>query len=182
MPKDGAMSHESRERTGHATQLLRFAYTLIERPLPERLAEEAKRRLLDNIGCGLFGASQPWSQLMRAEIASDAAVGPCAVFGQPSSSAPPQAALANGTAIHGFELDDLIAAAIVHPGTVIVPAVLATAEAVQASGRALLAALVVGYEATARISLALGVEPSQRGFHKTPVVGARSLRPSRVPV
>ena len=51
----------------------------------------------------------------------------------------PQAALCNGTAIHGFELDDLLPASIVHPGTVIVPAVFAAAEASNASGMTLLA-------------------------------------------
>jgi 2-methylcitrate dehydratase PrpD len=79
--------------------------------------------------------------------------------------------LVNGTAIHGFELDDVIPAALVHPGTVIVPAVIAAAEAANASGARVLAAIVAGYEASARISLALGLEPSQRGFHKTGVVG-----------
>src|SRR5690606_20484144 len=57
------------------------------------------------------------------------------------------------------------------PGTVIIPAVLAAGEAAGSSGSQNLAAIVAGYEATARISLALGVEPSQRGFHKTSVVG-----------
>lgn len=155
----------------HARRLLEFAHDLAQRPLPPALAAQAKRCLLDNLGCGLFGASQPWSRIMREEIAADAASGECTVFGGERTTAAAAAALANGTAIHGFELDDLIPAAIVHPGTVILPAVLATAEAARASGERMLAAIVAGYEATARISLALGAEPSQRGFHKTSVVG-----------
>jgi 2-methylcitrate dehydratase PrpD len=57
----------------HARRLLEFAQRLAQRPLPPPLAAQAKRCLLDNLGCGLFGANQPWSRIMRAEIESDAA-------------------------------------------------------------------------------------------------------------
>lgn len=155
----------------HALELIEFAAALAERPLPDAIARSAKRCLLDNFGCGLFGASQPWAEIMLAEIADDGSRGPCSVYGREGSVCATAAALVNGTAIHGFELDDVIPAALVHPGTVIVPAVIAAAEAANASGAHVLAAIVAGYEASARISLALGLEPSQRGFHKTSVVG-----------
>ena len=73
--------------------------------------------------------------------------------------------------MHGFELDDLLPASIVHAGTVIVPAVLAAAEASHASGLTLLRGIVAGYECMSRLSLAIRLEPSHRGFHKTAVVG-----------
>jgi 2-methylcitrate dehydratase PrpD len=151
--------------------LLEFAHALAQRPLAPHLAAQARRCLLDNLGCGLFGASQPWTRIMRAEIEAEQPLGTCSVFGSERTAAAPAAALVNGTAIHGFELDDLIPAAIVHPGTVVVPAALAAAESAGASGSQLLAAIVAGYEVIARVSLALGAEPSQRGFHKTSVAG-----------
>jgi len=154
-----------------ALQLIEFAHTLANRPLSANIARQAKRCLLDNLGCGLFGASQPWTRLMLAEVEADGTQGPCSAYGVATTMAAAAAALTNGTAIHGFELDDVIPAALVHPGTVIVPAVLAAAEASNTSGARTLAAIVAGYEAMARISLALGLEPSQRGFHKTGVVG-----------
>lgn len=157
--------------SGHAARLIEFALALCARPLPERLAQQAQRCLLDNLGCALFGASQPWSAIMAAEVGDEGARAAATLIGCGVDASAPGAALANGTAIHGFELDDLLPAAIVHPGTVIVPAVLAAAQASGASGSRVLAALVAGYEATARISLALGVAPSERGFHKTAVVG-----------
>jgi len=155
----------------HSLRLIEFAHELARTRLPPALAAQAKRCLLDNLGCGLFGASRPWSQIMLAEVKSDRSTGPCTVFGCEHGMAATAAALVNGCAIHGFELDDLIASALIHPGTVIIPAVLAAGEAAGSSGSQTLAAIVAGYEATARISLALGVEPSQRGFHKTSVVG-----------
>ena len=139
--------------------------------IPERVLERARQCLLDALGCGLFGYTQLWGEIMSAEIYSDGSSGPCTVLGSRDTVAPSQAALCNGTSIHGFELDDLLPASIVHPGTVIVPAVLAASEASNASGATLLRGIVAGYESMSRLSLAIGMEPSHRGFHKTAVVG-----------
>ena len=139
--------------------------------IPLRMLDRAKECLLDAIGCGLFGAAQPAGEIMSAEAYADESSGPCTILGAANTVAPAQAALCNGTSIHGFELDDLLPASIVHAGTVIVPAVLAAAEASNASGARLLRGIVAGYECMSRLSLALGMEPSHRGFHKTAVVG-----------
>ena len=58
--------------------------------------------------------------------------------------AAPAAALCNGTAAHGFELDDLLDEPIVHPGAIIIPAALATAESINASGARLLLGIIAG--------------------------------------
>ncbi len=159
----------------HAAGLIDFAATLQSDTLPRIAYDNAKRCLLDAIGCGLFGASQPWSRIMAAQMFAEKSQGAATVFGYAAPLSASAAALCNGTAIHGFELDDLLPAAVIHPGTVIVPAVLAVAEeagnASEITGEQLLRALVIGYEATARFSLAMGMQPSHQGFHKTSVVG-----------
>lgn len=165
------MKNSKATGTAHAAQLIDFASTLPPAAIPRIAFDNAKRCLLDAIGCGLFGASQPWSAIMAAQMFAEKSQGGSTVFGYREPLAAPAAALCNGTAIHGFELDDLLPAAIIHPGTVIVPAVLAVAESVGASGEHLLRALIIGYEATARLSLAMGTDASHRGFHKTSVVG-----------
>ena len=154
---------------GPALRLIDF--WSVPQPIPPRLIARAKHCLLDALGCALFGAGQPWGRIMADEILADRCEGPCSVLGSAHTAPAAQAALCNGTAIHGFELDDLLPASIVHPGTVIIPAVLAAAEASNASGMTLLRAIVAGYECMSRLSLALGLEPSHRGFHKTGVVG-----------
>jgi len=159
----------------HAAQLIAFASTLSSATIPQLAYDNAQRCLLDAIGCGLFGASQPWSTIMAKQMFAEKSQGASTVFGYNATLAAPVAALCNGTAIHGFELDDLLPAAIIHPGTVIIPAVLASAEAAgkenEVSGEKLLRAIIIGYEATARISLAMGTDASHHGFHKTSVVG-----------
>ena len=155
----------------HAARLIDFAATLKSDAIPHAAFDNAKRCLLDAIGCGLFGAGQPWSKIIAAQMFAEQSQGTATVLGHAAPLAAPAAALCNGTAIHGFELDDLLSAAVIHPGTVIVPAVLAAAESSNASGEQLLRALVIGYEVTARISLAIGMQASHQGFHKTSIVG-----------
>ncbi len=155
---------------GHALPMVEFLLNLQTcNDLP--LLQLAKGCLIDALGCGLFGAQQPWGLIMREEALHDQSRGDCTVLGHGQTVSASLAALCNGTAIHGFELDDLLSEAVIHPGAVIVPVVLAVAEAVNASGTDVLRGIIAGYEATARISLALGMAPSLQGFHKTSVVG-----------
>ncbi|TPQ40944.1 MmgE/PrpD family protein [Cupriavidus pinatubonensis] len=155
---------------GHARHLIAYLHGVGEET-PGHTIEKARWCLLDAIGCALLGVRQPWGKIMAEEVVADTSRGFSTILGGAAEVAPSQAALCNGTAMHGFELDDLLSAALIHPGAVIVPAVLAAGEAVDAPGEQILRAIVAGYEATGRISMALGTEPSQRGFHKTSVVG-----------
>jgi 2-methylcitrate dehydratase PrpD len=97
--------------------------------------------------------------------------GASTIIGESRAVPAPAAALVNGTAAHGFELDDHLDAAIVHPGAIVTSAALAAAEAVDAPGSRLLAGIVAGYETLNRVGLAMGLEASHRGFHKTAVAG-----------
>src|SRR4029453_16876213 len=65
------------------------------------------------------------------------------------------AVLANGTLAHGLDFDDTREDAIVHTGCVAVTTALAVGEAVEASGRAALEALIAGVELMCRIGLAV---------------------------
>src|SRR3972149_1697277 len=165
------MKLESLPSKSPALRLIEFSNPLGAAPLPQSLMEQAKGCLLDALGCGLFGSGQPWAQIRAGEISAERPQGACTIYGHSGTAAAAAAALCNGTAIHGFELDDLIPSSIIHPGTVIVPAVVAAAEAAAATGERLLRGIIAGYEAMSRLSLALGLEPSHRGFHKTGVVG-----------
>ncbi|HEX2827500.1 MAG TPA: MmgE/PrpD family protein [Burkholderiales bacterium] len=155
--------------TGAALRLIEFCASTP--PIPQSIIDRAKVCLLDALGCGLFGSQQDAGRIMSHNVLADRSQGECTLFGSDVTVAPAQAALANGTTVHAFEIDDLLSAAMIHPGTVIVPAALAAAEHVDASAETLLRGIVIGYEAIARLGLALGTEPSHRGFHKTSVAG-----------
>jgi 2-methylcitrate dehydratase PrpD len=139
--------------------------------LPRSVVENAKWCVLDSLGCGLYGSQEPWSKIVASEVGAEASRGTSTIFGHLATTSAAAAALCNGTASHGFELDDLLFDAIVHPGAIVVPAALAAAEAADAPGERLLLGVIAGYEAMNRVGLALGLEPAHRGFHKTSVVG-----------
>jgi 2-methylcitrate dehydratase PrpD len=81
------------------------------------------------------------------------------------------AALVNGTAVHAFELDDYHQAKL-HPGAVVIPAAVAMAEKLGASGEQLVTAIAAGYEVMIRSSLALNPSATRlRGWHLTGVCG-----------
>ena len=154
-----------------ADDLIDFVHGLSLERVPADVVAQARACLLDALGCGIFGSAQDWSRLLADEMTAEGTRGRSTVICRPERLAAPAAALCNGTAIHGFELDDLIAESIVHPAAAVIPAALATAEAVAASGSRLLAGIVSGYEVMHRLGVALGVEPARRGFHTTSLTG-----------
>src|SRR5690606_966512 len=80
------------------------------------------------------------------------------------------AALVNGAASHFVEQDDLHNSSVLHPGTVVFPAVLAAAQDVGATGRELIAAAVAGYECGVRVGEFLG-RSHYTVFHTTGTAG-----------
>jgi 2-methylcitrate dehydratase PrpD len=154
----------------HGQDLLVFAHGLSLSDLPADVVDQARTCLLDALGCGLFGSGQTWSRILADEMTAEGSAGHSTVIGRQQPVSAPAAALCNGTAIHGFELDDLIAESITHPAACVIPAAMAAGEAVDASGAHLLEAIVAGYEVMHRVGLALGVEPAKRGFHTTSLV------------
>src|SRR5260370_25273434 len=128
--------------------------------------------LLDSIGCGLYGAAQRWGKIAGDVVVGFSGGGVSSLFGRAEKVSPPDAALANGTAVHGFEIDDAHVASSHHPGAVTLPAALAVAEAKTATGAEFLTALAAGYEAGLRVGGCAGVTHSTSGYHVTGTVGA----------
>jgi 2-methylcitrate dehydratase PrpD len=160
------------DSVGVTTELGRWASELTLAAVPPDVIAHLKTCLLDSIGCGLFGAVQPWGR-----IAADVAIGfsgggRSSLFSRSAKVSPADAALANGTAIHGFEIDDAHVASSLHPGAIASPASLATAEVQSGSGEDLLTALAAGYEIGLRVGVCAGVSHSTSGYHVTGTAGA----------
>lgn len=139
--------------------------------LPDRLAASAENCVLDTIGCMVYGAALPWARTAAAYAQQTGGRGSSSIIGGHRTTAA-MAAFANGAAAHAFELDDVHEESISHPGAVVVPAVLALAEELGASGADALEAVVVGYEAMGRAGIAVGPAAHLlRGFHPTSMCG-----------
>ena len=141
----------------------------------ERARLEVKRAVLDLLGVMLAGTEEPAARLMlgyaRAQgVPADAGAG-ATVIGGGVKLGPPLAALVNGTAGHALDLDD-IGLQAGHVSTAVVPAALAVAETVEASGDELVTALALGYEVTHRLTKVYGdnlAGPYAFGYHKPSV-------------
>jgi 2-methylcitrate dehydratase PrpD len=165
------MKAETLPKQGAAQELIGFCQALSLEAVPASVVNDAKWCLLDSLGCAAFGSQQPWARIMAEEMLAEGSKGHSSILGRTETLAAPAAALCNGTATHGFELDDLLDEAIVHPGAIVVPAALAVAEAIDAPGPRLLLGIIAGYEAINRVGLAIGVEPARRGHHQTALAG-----------
>src|SRR5262249_58708926 len=81
------------------------------------------------------------------------------------------AAFLGGGGGEGSEGDDGFRQGSVHPGCVVGPAALALGYDRRADGRALMEAIVAGYETVIAIGRACHPDLRQRGFHPTAAVG-----------
>ena len=152
-------------------RLSRWISSLKRPDIPAPAWSHAKLCLLDGLGCAIFGSQQPWGRI-AAETAMDLSPGGRAsLLGRDARCGVDAAAMANGTAMHGFELDDIHLRAMLHPGAVTIPAAFALAEAYDKSPGAFLTAVVAGYEVGLRVGIAVGLGHGLRGHHTTGTVG-----------
>jgi 2-methylcitrate dehydratase PrpD len=81
------------------------------------------------------------------------------------------AALANGTAAHALDFDDMCFVSLAHPSAPLVACAIAAAELAGAGGPALLDAYIVGFEIEGRFGRAMNPRHYQKGWHCTSTIG-----------
>ena len=156
-------------------KLAEFAAGLSYETLPGEVRDRVKSLALDLTGIMIRARNEAESTpaMVSAAARLGLAGGACTVVGDATGYAPPGAAMLNGTLAHSLDFDDTHASGSLHPSAPIVPAALAAAEMTGSDGKALIAAIVAGYEVQIRLSLAL--DPAahyDRGFHPTATCGA----------
>lgn len=139
---------------------------VLRRPVDKATRARAALHLLDWLGCAAAGAARAEGAPFRARPAPP---GPSRILFT-GSAAPSDAAFANGAFGNILEMDDVHRGAILHPGPVVWPAVLAIAQARSVSPQAMLDAGVRGYDAVIRLGRALGPAHYAR-FHNTATAG-----------
>ena len=129
-----------------ATSISAYASSLDYRDLPADTVHEARRRILDSVGCALGAFAAEPCRIARemAPAVQDGSV--ARVFGSGRTTTPDMAAFANTAMIRYLDCNDsFVSPGGGHPSDML-PAVLAAAEVAGASGRDVIAALVVAYE------------------------------------
>jgi 2-methylcitrate dehydratase PrpD len=133
--------------------------------------EQVRRAFLDTVACIVSGSPDAAARGARATFHAWA-TGGSTVVGTDMKLPSPWAALANGTAAHALDYDDVLVPALSHPSAALVPAILALGEEIGASGADCIDAYVVGFEVMARLGEAMNVVHYQRGWHTTLSLGA----------
>ncbi len=173
------MAH-ARADNRYTRGLAEFISGLHYERIPDEVRERLKLLMLDSLGCALFGAGLEWSRILRRSLSAVDTSRGSILWGTAERLSAPHAALVNGTAVQGFELDDVHRQGVLHVGAVTLPALFATVETMAGrsagtfSGRDLLRAAVAGYEVGPRVGMCMGQEHIGQGWHSGATVGVFS--------
>lgn len=139
--------------------------------LPPAVLDKATLCLFDYFGAAFEARALPWSQ--QALAAVQPLENGAASIGLGQLAGPGDAAFANAVAAHGLVREDMHTGSISHFGVVVWPALLAAMTQIEkpVSGRELLTAAVVGYEAGAALGRALMTAELARLFRPTGLLG-----------
>ena len=89
----------------YTRQLAEFATTLKLADVPADVIVRAKSLILDGLGCGLFGANLPWTNILAGLIKKlEPHGGNVSIWGRGETASAVSAALLNGTMVQGYEL------------------------------------------------------------------------------
>jgi 2-methylcitrate dehydratase PrpD len=153
------------------------------------LIDKAKLCVLDFLACALESRDRPWcvqaiAAVSRGAVASSGSgfsrdgasstptpPGLATIIGTPHLVSSTDAAFANAVLGHGLVRDDMHLGSVSHLGCVVLPPLLARAESERVSGRRLLAAIVVGYEAGGKLGRAVLDVDVARNFRPTGITG-----------
>lgn len=169
------MSREATTDNPYTRGIAEFVSNLRYEAIPEEVRQRIKLLMLDSFGCALYGADLEWCRILQEKLGAIDATRACAVWGTAKKLSAPHAALVNGTAVQGFELDDVHRAGVLHVGAVVLPALVAVTELGKGmSGKEFLTAAVAGYEIGPRVGLCMGPDHIASGWHSGATLGVFS--------
>jgi 2-methylcitrate dehydratase PrpD len=165
-----SLSSERVASGAYTEALAKFATAASD--FPPEVIDQGKRILLDQLACQIAGSTLAWSKQYRAASASLYRCEAGATVVYYGDRLPvDQAAFLNSCFGHANEYDDVHFKSTTHPGSVVVPAVLAVAENRHLSGKQLVEGVIVGSEVMCRIATAAAPHLHHRGHHTPPAVG-----------
>ncbi len=140
--------------------------------LKSEIILQAKKLILDLIGVSLAGYKLMEFPRMIIEYIAGLGGLPEATVIQTKRKFPAiNAVFANASCAHALDMDDGHRFAALHPGTVVIPTAIATAELSKASTKDLITGVIVGYEIMIRIGMSINPSSLNRGFHTTGIIG-----------
>ena len=127
----------------------RFVADLSLRQIPAEGCAIARTGIADCFGVLIAGSRDPEIALVDRELGHSGGPAPASLIPSGARRSVESAALVNGVAAHVLDYDDVSLDG--HPSAVLVPAILAQAEASGSSGAEMLTAYIAGYEVWADV-------------------------------
>ena len=161
----------------YTIELTSFLHAIHAQDLPPAVMDRARYFLLDYLAVAIRGSQEESARAVQRMIQKTVPAAPqncvATVLGTEMRTLPAFAAFANGSSSHGIEQDDTHSGGSIHLGATMYSVALALAENREDIGMdEFLTAVVAGYEAAARIAMA--VQPREQyalGFHPTQTCG-----------
>jgi 2-methylcitrate dehydratase PrpD len=156
----------SQEDGGVARRLAAFVSLTAYRQLPPQTIDYAKMLAASTVASSALGTQVPTAQMIRAVVRERWGAGQASVWFEGGVRASvPDAVRLNAVRSSAAASDDSDLRNILHAGTAVATAAIAAGERVGASGEVLLAAIVLGYEAAARVGASITPGFRDKGFH-----------------
>jgi len=151
--------------------LARFVAETRGSALPARVRHEAKRAILNWLGCAIGASRHETVEAAIAALAPFAGPAQATVLGRSERFDILHAALFNGLTSHTFDFDDTHLRTIIHPTGPVASALLALAEHMPVPGESFIDAFVLGTEVECRIGNAVYPSHYDVGWHITGTAG-----------
>jgi 2-methylcitrate dehydratase len=162
--------------------MARWAAQLRFEDLSDDAVREARRYLLDSLGCALGGYLQHDCKIALEVLGAHAGSGPCTVFGTGAKMDPISASLLNALMVRVMDYNDIYWKQDPSHPSDIIPAALACGEVRGLSGKDLVVGIVLGHEFEQRLCEAAFPGIRERGWHHatltafaSPIVAGRML-------
>jgi len=162
--------------------MARWAAGLRFTDIGERAVHEAKRYLLDSLGCAFGGFRQEDARIALEVLGDVAGEGPATILGSGTKADPVSAALANALMVRVMDYNDIYWQQDPSHPSDIIPAALACGERAGKDGKDLIVGIVLGHEFEMRMCEAAFPGIRERGWHHatltafvSPIVAGRML-------
>ncbi len=162
--------------------MARWATDLAYDDIGEQAIHEAKRYLLDSLGCAFGGYRQEDARIALAVLKEIGGEGNATVIGSGEKTDPVSASLANALMVRVMDYNDIYWQQDPSHPSDIIPAAMACGERVGRSGKDLTLGIVLGHEFEMRLCEAAFPGIRERGWHHatltafvSPIVASRML-------
>jgi 2-methylcitrate dehydratase PrpD len=151
--------------------LARYAVESRLEGIPEDVRHEARRALLNFVGCAIGGAGEEPVEIAMRVLGPFSGERTAVVLGRRERLDPLHASLMNGIASHVHDYDDTTPKNYSHTTSPVASALFAYACANEVSGADLFTAFILGFEAASRVGNSVYPGHYDTGWHITGTIG-----------